>query len=286
MMGEDAGLRLPEEAAPQHHPVHPQRHGAGEEHRQGRGRHRPQLHLRLRERAPAGLHDGEERGAVRRHELRDRRHRPGQGRAQPRGREEVLRLADEPGRASLGPRPTRCSTRRTRPSRSIRRSRPSTRASSAGSAGEARCSTRRDKKLSRLDPKVADPRQRAPDQVRLREVRQGGGAQAPARAVREKPEAELLLYFAASPARHPRQAGWPRARRRSPARLGGALCERSKLKIRVRSRGSLYMSGAERPARGRSRIRHRSTAGAGGANECRRSGPRRRPAPAGCSRSR
>jgi iron(III) transport system substrate-binding protein len=45
---------------------------------------------------------GQDRRALRRHGLRDRRHRAGQGRAQQGQRQALLRLAHEPGRPAIG----------------------------------------------------------------------------------------------------------------------------------------------------------------------------------------
>ena len=84
--GRRRSVRVPEAGAPQRHPVHAQRPGAGQERGQGRGGHRRELHLRFRERAPARLHDGEKRRTLRGHGLRDRRHCAGEGLTQPPSR--------------------------------------------------------------------------------------------------------------------------------------------------------------------------------------------------------
>jgi hypothetical protein len=65
---------------------------------QGRGRHWRELHLRLRERTHHQQVSGAVGGALRRHQLRDRWHRAGQGCAQQGGRQALLRLAHEPRR--------------------------------------------------------------------------------------------------------------------------------------------------------------------------------------------
>ena len=65
-------------------------------------------------------------------------------------------------------------------------------------------------------PEDPDPRQRAPDQVRLREVRQGGGAQAPDRALGEGSELAAALSSASS-------IGPGRGVRRGPRPSGGRL---------------------------------------------------------------
>jgi iron(III) transport system substrate-binding protein len=117
--------------------------------------------LASRTSASRALHDGEERGAVRRHQLRDRRHRPDQGRPQPRGGEKYYDWLMSPAGQSLGAK-----------------------ANSAPVPGEQDLQGRSE------DP---DPRQRAPHQVRLREVRQGGGAQAPDRALGKGSELAAAL---------------------------------------------------------------------------------------------
>ena len=144
------GVQVPQGAAQEHQHLSALGHGADQGRRARRDDRQRLVHPRRRHRG-AGRLPGQGGGAVRRHRLRDRLDVDRQGRAQPRQRQEILRLgADAEG-------------------------------AGAGGAGEAVPDPveRRHAGVAA----VAEDRRHQAHQLRLREVRPVGRAQAAARAL-------------------------------------------------------------------------------------------------------